>query len=288
MKCLDRNLAICNTDSALQRANMTSIESVESHSTGPKYKMIYQQLRQALANQDYAVGDRLPSENELVEQFGVSRPTVGRALAQLETEGLVERRAGSGTFVSAQDRNAGHVFGLLIPGLGTTEIFEPICRGISVARVGSRQDLLWGTTFSPDSTEEDQVEQLCKYYVERGVSGVFFAPLELTQRKDEINQRITRSLDEAHIPVVLLDRDIVAYPRRSKYDLVAIDNRRAGFSITSHVLECGARRVVFLACPDIGAHGIRAHWAANRLLPPLETLASNAGSSLAIRVRSIL
>jgi DNA-binding LacI/PurR family transcriptional regulator len=119
-----------------------------------------------------------------------------------------------------------------------------------MARVGSRHDLLWGTTFSPGSTEEDQAEQLCEYYVRRNVSGVFFAPLELTPRKDEINQRIVAALDEAHIPMVLLDRDIVAYPRRSKYDLVSIDNRRAGFAITCHVLERGARRTVFLACPD--------------------------------------
>jgi len=228
---------------------MSDIESAEQQSVGPKYKQIYRQLRQALTDQTYAAGDRLPSESELVEQFGASRPTVGRALAQLESEGLVVRRAGSGTFASAQSHNESRVFGLLIPGLGTTEIFEPICRGISTARVGGRHDLLWGTTFSPGSTEEDQAEQLCNYYVERNVSGVFFAPLELTQHKDDINQRIIAALDVAHIPVVLLDRDIVAYPRRSKYDLVSIDNRRAGFAITCHVLERGARRLVFLARP---------------------------------------
>jgi len=229
---------------------MNDHEPVEPQSTGPKYKLIYKQLRQALADQTYAAGDRLPSENELVEQFGASRPTVGRALAQLESEGLVVRRAGSGTFACAQNRDDDRVFGLLIPGLGTTEIFEPICRGISMARVGNRHDLLWGPTFSPGSTEEDQAVQLCDYYVNRNVSGVFFAPLELSRRKDEINPRIVAALDEAHIPVVLLDRDIVAYPRRSKYDLVSIDNRRAGFAITCHMLERGAQRLVFLACPD--------------------------------------
>jgi GntR family transcriptional regulator, arabinose operon transcriptional repressor len=230
---------------------MNDHEPVEPQSTGPKYKLIYRELRRALIDQTYSAGDRLPSESELVEQFGASRPTVGRALAQLESEGLIVRRAGSGTFACAQNRgDDDRVFGLLIPGLGTTEIFEPICRGISMARVGKRHDLLWGTTFSPGSTEEDQAEQLCDYYVNRNVAGVFFAPLELSQRKDEINQRIVAALDEAHISIVLLDRDIVAYPRRSKYDLVSIDNRRAGFAITCHMLECGAQRLIFLACPD--------------------------------------
>jgi GntR family transcriptional regulator of arabinose operon len=218
--------------------------------SGPKHSQIYAQLRQSLIGQQYSSGDKLPSDNELVEQYGVSRPTIARALSQLEREGLVERRAGSGTFVSPQGRDGGFVFGLLIPGLGDTEIFEPICRGISIARGGGNHELLWGPTFSPTAAEELQAEQLCEYYIRRHVSGVFFAPMELVGEKDEINQRITAALDEAKIPVVLLDRDLCSYPKRSRYDLVTIDNRRAGFVITSHVLECGARRLVFLARPQ--------------------------------------
>lgn len=222
----------------------------DSEEPGPKYRQIYSQLHRALANGEYSAGDKLPSENDLVEQFGASRPTVSRALAQLELDGLVERRAGSGTFVRAQTRHEGFVFGLLIPGLGTTEIFEPISRGMSIARVGGHHDLLWGTTSSPGAPEEEQAEQLCDYYLKRRVSGVFFAPMELTERKDEINQQITRALDEAQIPIVLLDRDICDYPRRSRYDLVGIDNRRAGFIVTEHLLNQGAKRIVFWGRPN--------------------------------------
>ena len=222
----------------------------ERNDSKPKYKFIYAALRKEFRNGTFAPGDKLPSENELVAQFHASRPTVGRALAQLETEGLVERRAGSGTFVCSTRRQEGFVFGLLIPALGITEIFEPICRGISIARVGGHHDLLWGPTFSPGASEEDQAEQLCGYYIQRGVTGIFFAPMELTGGKDEVNQRITRALDDARIPIILLDRDICEFPRRSQYDLVGIDNRRAGFVITEHVLQCGARRIVFFARPN--------------------------------------
>ena len=229
---------------------MARVTEFGPNGAGPKYKQIYTQLRQSLADHEYGPGAKLPSENELVEQFGASRPTVGRALAQLESEGLVERRAGSGTFIRVQNHLEGFVFGLLIPELGITEIFEPICRGISIARVGGHHDLLWGTTFSPGASEEDQAEQLCEYYLKRRVSGIFFAPMELCGRKDEINQRIARLLDEAQIPIVLLDRDLCDYPKRSRYDLVGIDNRRAGFVITEHLLGCGARRILFFGRPN--------------------------------------
>jgi GntR family transcriptional regulator of arabinose operon len=226
---------------------MATSDRVDS---GPKYKFIYTKLLEALKVGEYEAGSKLPSENELVEQFGASRPTVGRALAQLETEGLIERRAGSGTFVRIPDRQEGFIFGLLIPELGATEVFEPICRGISMARIGGHHDLLWGPTFSPGASEEFQAEELCRYYIRRGVTGVFFAPMELTGKKDEVNRRITAALDEAQIPIVLLDRDICEFPHRSRYDLVGIDNRRAGFIITDHVLKCGARRIVFFGRPN--------------------------------------
>ncbi len=48
---------------------------------------------------------------------------------------------------------------------------------------------------------------------------------------------------------VLLDRDLVPYPDRRRYDLVGIDNRRAGYTMTAHLLKCGCRRVVFLGRP---------------------------------------
>lgn len=56
-------------------------------------------LRRAICAGDYRPGDRLPSENQLCAQFGVSRVSVRAALARLATLGLVESRQGEGTFV---------------------------------------------------------------------------------------------------------------------------------------------------------------------------------------------
>lgn len=238
-------------------------EDLESDATtkGPKYKRIYLALRQALADGIYSPGNKMPSESELVESFGASRPTVRRALAQLESEGFIERHMGAGTLVLPQSTNKSLVFGLLIPELGTTEIFEPICQGISQAQATGQHDLLWGPSVLKGASKQAQAENLCRYYIEREVSGVFFAPVEHIEGIDAVNQSIARDLDEAKIPVVLLDRDITLFPVRSKYDLVGIDNHRAGYVLADYLFSSGSRRVAFLASPrsahtvDARAHG---------------------------------
>lgn len=214
-----------------------------------KHRQIFNELHRAIQSGQYADRQRLPSEADLVERYGASRPTVARALRDLEYHGLVERRAGSGTYVLSADRSKALLFGLLIPELGETEIFEPICKGMATARRPGNHSLLWGTSTLWPSAKETQAEQLCEHYIERKVSGVFFAPLELTPAMDEVNLRISAALDRAGIPVILLDRDLYAYPRRSHYDLVGIDNRRAGYTVTRHLVSLGCRRIVFIGRP---------------------------------------
>ena len=62
----------------------------------PKYEVIRQTLASGIVSGQYPPGDRLPSESMLVKAFAASRPTVNRALRELQLGGLIERRAGSG------------------------------------------------------------------------------------------------------------------------------------------------------------------------------------------------
>lgn len=67
-----------------------------------RYLRLYRVLSQALAEGLFGAGRRLPSEPQLMRDYGVSRSTVRRALGRLEAEGRIERKRGSGTF--ARDR----------------------------------------------------------------------------------------------------------------------------------------------------------------------------------------
>jgi GntR family transcriptional repressor for pyruvate dehydrogenase complex len=64
------------------------------------YESITRALEQAIEVGRYRPGDRLPSERELSDQFGVSRPVVREAIIVLELRGLVQRRHGAGVYVA--------------------------------------------------------------------------------------------------------------------------------------------------------------------------------------------
>ncbi len=223
--------------------------TARAHQDHPKYRKIFERLARDIASGRYAAGQKLPSEATLVRQLGASRITVGRALRDLKEQGLVERIAGSGTYVRSRSSKASTVlFGLLIPDLGETEIFEPICQGMAVAPQESIQyGLLWGQTGSNGATKEEQAVGLCGQFIEQRVSGVFFAPLELTPAKDETNRKIVSALDKAQIPIILLDRGILPFPRDTHYDLVGINNRRAGYLAAEHLFSRGCRKLLFVA-----------------------------------------
>ncbi|WP_069804058.1 GntR family transcriptional regulator [Thermogemmatispora onikobensis] len=68
----------------------------------PLYHQLKQILRGGIERGVYRPGDRLPTEQELMQTYGVSRITVRQALNELEDEGLVVRRHGKGTYVAEQ------------------------------------------------------------------------------------------------------------------------------------------------------------------------------------------
>jgi DNA-binding FadR family transcriptional regulator len=63
------------------------------------YRQVADQIRGLIESGEFPFGARLPSERELAEQLGLSRPTVREALIALEVEGLVTIRVGAGVFV---------------------------------------------------------------------------------------------------------------------------------------------------------------------------------------------
>ncbi|WP_207261371.1 GntR family transcriptional regulator [Desulfovibrio sp. Huiquan2017] len=67
------------------------------------YQLVYEQIKNAIIRGDWAVGDRLPSEQALAKTFGVNRLSVRLALQKLNTLGVLETKIGDGTYVKKFD-----------------------------------------------------------------------------------------------------------------------------------------------------------------------------------------
>jgi DNA-binding GntR family transcriptional regulator len=67
-----------------------------------RHETLAADLRRRLAAREIMVGDGLPTERAMAEEYGVSRATVREALRALEAQGMIRRRQGSGTVVTAE------------------------------------------------------------------------------------------------------------------------------------------------------------------------------------------
>ena len=90
------------------------MKKLQSVSSSPLYHQLMQRISDDIEKGTYPIGSRIPPEHELEETYQVSRVTVRRALSELTAEGLLERKQGKGTFVSAprisQDLKSIHSF----------------------------------------------------------------------------------------------------------------------------------------------------------------------------------
>ena len=75
---------------------------IDHNSCVPMYKQVLTVLNEKIARGEFRPGDKLPSESDLMNYFGVSRITVRAALSELVEDGLLTRVQGKGTFVAPQ------------------------------------------------------------------------------------------------------------------------------------------------------------------------------------------
>lgn len=221
------------------------------------YEEIYLDLKAQFSRGKWKPGQKLPTERELARHYGVSRPTISRALDRLQVTGQIRRVAGAGTFVTVPEGGSigkQQAYGLLVPGLGKTELLEPICARIAERSHQFDFTLIWGGIPTVDAVDREALLfASAQRFIDNGVTGVFFQPLEREPDAPKKNLRIVSVFEKARIPLVLLDSDYLFYPQRSNYDLVGIDNIQASLVLTNHLLGNDPRRIDFAWQPHIAA-----------------------------------
>lgn len=222
------------------------------------YKTIYATVKEDILKGVYSTGTLLPTELTLADKYAVSRPTISKVYNQLQDEGYVNKKKGLGTIVLFKENAVKtSTFGLLLPGAGESEIFSIINDQILKQSEKMQFNCLWeGATASNADIRRNLIETCCDNYISKKVDGIFFSPLERVADADRINHIICDKIQQAGIPLVLIDRDIVPIPQKSQFDVVCLDNYSAGCLMAQHLIEAGCKQIHFFYRPD-SAYSVR-------------------------------
>jgi len=185
---------------------------------------------------------RFPSERALVRRFAAARETVRAALRELEEMRLIRRKVGRGTTVMPTGARRRSFAILLGNGYNINPFYAAMRNGVERALARRGCSLFSVSSLGQKESERmSHAREFTRMCVGERMSGVFMQPLHFLRNGERANRAILSALDEAHIPVVLIDSDFVQPPRRSAYDLVGTDNLRIGYDLAG-------RTALFAGC----------------------------------------
>ena len=161
-----------------------------------KHRDIFETLKADILGGKCEDGRPLPSAPALMRKYGVARGTVDRAMAALESEGLIVRRKGSGTYPVKREPIT---FAVILPD-ADRPFYTRVCAGIAncanIVGGGGKYSLLWANTPLRRAADVLSFANMC---VAEKVAGVF-----LERLKPTLDRELLTLLRAAKIPVVLL------------------------------------------------------------------------------------
>jgi len=221
------------------------------------------------------IAERLPSDAELCRKYGVSRPTISKALSIFVEEGLIRRERGRGTFLIRRpfepdgdvSPNVDMPTVVLIMAYLTPEgVFGEIARSIEQLS-GTRSFQLVLINLVHDV---ETVASRLKSLMERGRSGAIFLPEVGTEMVDQKNTQVIDVLLRLKMPFVVVDHlplsvaDLekivgrsVQFPMEIQYDFVVPDHQMGGYTATRVLIDAGHTRIGYVGDARIGAQVLR-------------------------------
>lgn len=211
-----------------------------------KYEELADTLRRRIIEGDLAPGSRLPAENDLAGQEGISRQTVRQALSLLEREGLISKRRGSSTTVAdpAGRRLAGRI-AVVTTYIGEY-IFPDILRGIerTLAEGGFAPTLL--ATHNRVESERTILSEL----LQGRIDGIIIEGTKTALPNPNID--LFQRLRSKGIPMVFING---YYPDFKPSVYVVADDRQGGNLATEYLLRKGHTRIAgVFKSDDIQGH----------------------------------
>ncbi|WP_042166026.1 GntR family transcriptional regulator [Paenibacillus gorillae] len=201
----------------------------------PKYVQLKKELLQWVQTGKLRPDEQMPSEHEITQLFQMSRQTVRQALGELETEGVLYRIQGKGTFVahpsSPEDKSIRAV-GMLTTYI-SGYIFPHIVRGAEGKLRERGYQLLLSSTDNDKAKEQESLSLL----IQQPLSGLIIEPTKSAQTNLNLNFYLT--LSNLNIPYVMINE---RYPE-IHCPVVKVDDELGGFLAVEHLIKLGHRRI---------------------------------------------
>jgi GntR family transcriptional regulator of arabinose operon len=212
----------------------------EYKSGNPQYMKIYEEIRRKIIEGTLAPGMKLSTEQEIANQYGVSRPTVRLALLELEREGFLERYRGKGTFItqskkSASTKHGNVAIGIIVPRLADIFIGKIIT---GVQEVLEKNGYTISVHLTNDSIAKEQ--EIVESLIERKVEGLIIHPTAAPIYNPAIFKLI-----EKQIPFVMTGR---CY-KFAACNSVEMDNFKGAYEAVRYLYEKGHRKIGLVSKP---------------------------------------
>lgn len=207
-----------------------------------QWPQIAEIIRAKIREGVYQTGDRLASEAEIALEFGVSRPTAHRALAELQRQGLVHRQRRWGTVVTAAPEGMARVgqVAFIVDGFAPSFDFPQaaLLAGIQEGLTDDFALTIWDCRGDP-RREVDLLEK-----AHREAKGIILHPTS-----HEKATPVIRKLVQEGFPLVVIDR----IPEGLVCNAVISDNSEVTHRSVSYLIQAGHRRIGFLSFekPDV-------------------------------------
>ena len=217
----------------------------------PKYQAIISWVNELMRSGDLKEGDRLPSENELCRQFGLSRQTVRHALEILEAQHVVVKVQGSGTYIGngGKDRERPRYKNIaVISTYFDFYIFPPTLHGIE--NVLSKAGYTTRLAFTNDSVHHEKT--ILKSILERDdVDGMIVEPAKSAMPNPNLD--LYRTLMDRNIPILFFN---AFYPDLGG-PCVRIDDTLIAEKATELLIDAGHTNIAAILNAEDGQGHLR-------------------------------
>lgn len=212
-----------------------------------KYEEILKSIKEQLDRGNLKAGDKIESEHQLCDRFGVSRQTVRHAISVLEQDGIVERRRGSGTYIKAsvniEEKGKKTMMVAVMTTYVDEYIFSAIIKGIEheLSRAGYGMQV----SFTNNTVEKERF--ILKNILEKGMVDGLIAETTKSGLPNP-NLDIYQKIMKKGIPVLFINSRYAGLDA----PYVSLNDKMAGKMITNHLLRCGHRNIAAIFKADDG------------------------------------